>query len=138
MTTHTDWDGVSHQGHRLSGHRLSFPEALLLFRAMGGDEGAARMAERAESAEAALKNAERQADSFCEGLRTRDVKLATAEAALSEARKTVEQLQARIGVLLAFARPEDLQAAEIHIATHGLVNANGEPLASSAVQEVTP
>ena len=44
--------GISHQGHTFQSHRFSFDDVLLLLRAMGGDEGAARMAERAQAAEA--------------------------------------------------------------------------------------
>lgn len=40
-----------------------------------------------------------------------------------------DQLQARIGVLLSFARPVDIQAAELHIAEHGLVDEEGNRLA---------
>lgn len=36
-----------------------------------------------------------------------------------------DSVQARIGVLLSFARPVDIQAAERHIVEHGLVDAEG-------------
>lgn len=48
--------------------------------------------------------------------------------ALAELHNRVSALEARIGVLLAYARPVDIQAAEHHIATNGLVGASGEPL----------
>lgn len=39
-----------------------------------------------------------------------------------------EQVQARFGVLLSFARPADIQAAERHIVKYGLLDSDGNPL----------
>jgi hypothetical protein len=53
---------LSHQGHVIASHGMSWDDLLLMFRAMGGDEGTARMAERVRDLEEQLETAQREAD----------------------------------------------------------------------------
>ena len=57
------------------------------------------------------------------------------DAALAELQAQAEagqRAQATLGVVLSFARRGDVEAAERHIAEHGLVNADFVPLAAAA------
>lgn len=82
---------------------------------------------RAEQAEGMNTNWRRE---LAEVLDERDAAVARAVRAEQER----EHLEARIGVLLAFARPVDIQAAELHIAKYGLLDAEGDPLAALSVE----
>jgi hypothetical protein len=92
---------LSHQGHVIASHRMSWEDLLLMFRAMGGDEGTARMAERVRNLEKQLAQAERRADAAvaerqeweAETHRLEDWARDELEAAQEEVRRLEEQLQ---------------------------------------------